>query len=129
MEQSQTTKHTPEPWQTGKDNRYFNKLGATTVFPWDIVALEAKSVLPLRIGQVAMYQGGAGIANAQRIVACVNGCKDLNPDGYRDCVDKLAELVRVLDLTGFGWVAGWEGGHLEALAFAHAALDQAKKGV
>lgn len=32
-------------------------------------------------------------ANAARIVACINGCANLNPTAYRECVEVLSRMI------------------------------------
>ena len=89
------TAHTLEPWQTGAENPYPNSLGGTTVFPWEIVAPLAfgEGAAPLLVARATMPDSVEGLANANRIVACVNGCKDLNPEGYRGLVEAMGDLL------------------------------------
>ncbi len=78
-----TTKHTPEPWSHGQEgpnhwiraaDRYVAFIGGNdTIF--------------------TSTPGTPHDANANRIVACVNGCKDLNPEGYQVCVNVLTKIV------------------------------------
>lgn len=61
--------HTPEPWKIAAGDRRLVCLP-------DIVK-------PINAGS---------IANAERIVACVNACKDINPEAVPDLMDALRDL-------------------------------------
>lgn len=46
-------------------------------------------------------------------------------DGGADLLATCSELVRILDITGFGYVSGWAGGQDAALEKARAAIADA----
>ena len=56
--------HTPEPWEIGENHCDRGTILIGT--PEDYVC------------EVYQYKGGLGLANAKRIVDCVNACKGLS---------------------------------------------------
>lgn len=68
-------KHTPEPWRVAKDTR-------------TIVTNR------IQIAHAWMFGGGQGVANAARIVACVNACAGM--DDPQAVIDQAARAALML---------------------------------
>jgi hypothetical protein len=82
------TKHTPEPWHVGCQNDYpfiINQPPRPSTD--DIVDIPDVIV----IAKPAEIPGNAAtvVANAERIVACVNALAGLNPEAIKDVVEAL----------------------------------------
>lgn len=71
---------TPEPWTT------WDK------FPSLLLVAAADDNISCCIPQGA--DESSVNANAQRILACINGCQGLNPAAYRECVEAIHHAIR-----------------------------------
>ena len=104
-------KHTPEPWKHNK------RLGLIENENGEH-AIVAMGFGPGAAVSTKIRGFGTSI---DRAIACVNGCKNLNPAAYHQCVDKLQDLYDAIDscieLTPAVLIA------------ARTALEAAKKGV
>lgn len=74
-------KYTKEPWeyQEGRFNYLehgYNQKGSIVAEGWLIATIEGEEILD--------YE-----ANANRIVACVNGCEGFNPEAVKDMYEAL----------------------------------------
>lgn len=84
-------KHTPEPWRIVKPEA---PVGFQKEADRLIAGPEGE-----HIAESFQYQKdgrtdpGQAIANADRIVACVNGCQGINPEAVKDLLKALKELV------------------------------------
>jgi len=103
-------KHTPEPWHVatnpgGPDDQ--------PAFP------SVRDNSGLKHGQdiVCMPLGDSDTvkANAERIVACVNGCEGLNPAAYREVLAALEDL-----LSSYGYAYSGKDYQAALAAFAKA---------
>ncbi len=127
------TKHSQEPWEAIIRKSVLDAIEGEDRSPAFVVTSPDGDVCYTARHYVAPHPNSDADeartrANWNRIAACVNGCANLNPAAYQECINALAELVRVIDIIGFGWYCRWPGGHKEALSTAHIALDTAQKG-
>ena len=106
--------HTPEPWElvvhgnTMANDKYIQILSGS----WDIAH-----------NRFSNRDFNEELANAQRIVACVNGCEGINPEAIQDLL-LACEIVKV-DL-----VYRAHDGDAEAIAnlkLIETAIDKIKK--
>ena len=77
--------HTPEPWEIG----HYQKSGYDI---WLGNNLEHEKI-NRRAGKVNLRT----IANATRIVSCINGCAGLNPAAYREVINNLKAVIYTLE--------------------------------
>lgn len=75
---------TPEPWIVGSGTRIY--MGG---------AVEAREIAVATKADPS--ERVKAPANAQRIVACVNGCAELEPAAYRECVEALRSIKAYCD--------------------------------
>ena len=96
------TKHTPEPWEAKSTESFDATSPALVVTGADgnICYMSRHFTKPHPKSGVDEARARADMAH---IVACVNGCKDLNPAAYQECVDALkAALPLILDTHDVG---------------------------
>ena len=106
------TKHTPEPWEVSIVN--------SSRFPFTIVSVSNDVTVWLAdINALPEAE-----ANADRIVACANGCANLNPAAYQECVKVLGQCMDEIAALTFG-----TDHESDVFPAARAALEAAKKGV
>ena len=84
------SKHTKEPWSTGVMMTRVEIWPKNWNAPLCVADCHAKNAPETETERVA---------NAARIVACVNGCTGLNPAAYRECVTMLQVLQDSDDLS------------------------------
>ena len=89
--------HTPEPWKVGWDGGLSgSRVSPTVYFDNDAKIREVPISHDKKAVAWLIQDGGKEedlMPDANRIVACVNGCAGLNPDAYRECVEALQCLV------------------------------------
>ena len=76
-------RHSPEPWRV--------KRGGQTIYPADVWIEKDDDHQIAEMS--ASYDCGA---DADRIVACVNGCAGLNPAAYGECTEAMQDAISVL---------------------------------
>ena len=88
--------HTQEPWKLVETSATGPKKTSTTRISYEL-RVDDGYFGTLDFGEFEPNRE-AGMdgarANAERIVACVNGCAGLNPAAYRKCVEALKNLLR-----------------------------------
>ena len=103
-------KHTPEPWH--RDPKY----------PFAIMAPDGEDY-PWHIANVMEDVNGDDAeseANAERIVACVNGCAGIaDPSGVNALRSALGQMVRVFNVNEIDPLAAFV-----TIEYARAALDR-----
>ena len=78
--------HTPEPWKEVEYSDYeIKQAGSIRGFNNQCVVSPRQGVVGRNLEESE--------ANANRIVACVNGCAGLNPAAYRECVEALTAII------------------------------------
>jgi hypothetical protein len=114
-------KHTPEPWNISKTMMPEDCRG-----DWRIADQYDNDLADVFCEATSEngYTDETNAANAERIVACVNGCRGIDPAAVRDMLNALREgvcqytLLQEADLLGTGDV--------EALDMMRAALAKAE---
>src|SRR3990167_4110354 len=89
------SQHTPEPWEVTNPIPFLAPVISTPT---------AGGIAVMRCREDGSIHTtvdlGTAQGNASRIVACVNGCADLNPTAYRECVEALKALLRYAIFVG-----------------------------
>ena len=67
--------HTPEPWKKSHNGRDLELI------------VQERAGFNMVIAELKHPDIGGELANAARIVACVNGCAGLNPAAYREIIE------------------------------------------
>jgi hypothetical protein len=80
------TQHTPEPWIVAEMDLPFNRLSIRTSGGY---------------GEIVSFPdwGFNTAANADRIVACVNACKGINPEAMPDLLKALQGTLAALNVA------------------------------
>lgn len=120
-EKHEEQKHTPEPWAYDPpmdDNQY-------AIEAERVIGANGDPVIELEDDYPGYPESGEHLilkmsrANADRMLACVNGCKGINPEAVIDMYNSLTEIME--DTLGgkFSHDFKWDR--------ARKALDRAKK--
>ena len=75
------TSFTPEPWKKSHNGRDLELI------------VQERAGFNMVIAELKHPDIGSELANAARIVSCVNGCQGLNPVAYREVVEALRAIV------------------------------------
>lgn len=111
-------KHTPGPWEF----KLVDRAG------FELPQIFAGGI-PVVTGMVARDDIGVDRANADRIVACVNGCEGItNPAGVPDLVSALEELIATYPINeDYRANSNDEQRMVNAIRFANRTLAKTKR--
>lgn len=84
------SKHTPEPWEAVEPSNWYGTAILVRKERGDPIAQIPLMGWPIRVAR----------ANAERIVACVNACKGINPEAVPDLLAALEQLCDTIHADG-----------------------------
>lgn len=82
------TKHTPEPWGIFDESDYYPGIGSTETGRQIVFFGEEDAVTGVRGSSHEQ-----ALANAKRIIACVNACKNIDPDALSNAAEVVKEII------------------------------------
>ena len=115
------SKHTPEPWSA---ERGLTNVEESVGKAWGGIADSEGFVIADVWNDASVLDGEA---NAARIVATVNACKDIpNPEAIPELIEALRDLEWTARDDWFGAPVGWPSRERVEALFAKAGLKRAR---